>query len=423
MKHHTLLHRDKSLQANSSIKRTIESNAASTETIKKNHETVVNSHCNATTECRLHSSSSHSSPFNNVLLSTAYVSLRDKAGKKISMRALLDSGSQSSFLTEGKAKALMLPIEKTQIPIAALGAAKTQKTLGLIAMKLNDVVETNLHVIPKITNEIPTKPIDVSQLRHINHLQLADPTFNVPGKIDILLGAEVLEEVMLDNRIKDNGVVIRESLFGWIVSGPVQKSQLENSFAILANTSLIASSSCTEDLISKFWEFESVPDKKHLSDEEKECEIHFDQTTKRRDDGRFVVELPFNKKIEKLGLSKAAAMKRFLNVEKKLLSNKKLHEEYNNFVREFIDLGHLEKVPEKELETKSCYYLPHHCVLKSDSTTTKLRVVFDASAKTTSGISLNECLMVGPKLQDDIFDILIRFRCFKIGMSAYVAKM
>ena len=198
---------------------------------------------------------------------------------------------------------------------------------------------------------------------------------------------------------------------------------MENSFPILANTLLIASSSCTEDLFSKFWELDSVPDKKHLSNEEKECENQFDQTTKRRDDCRFVVELPFNKKTDKLGLSKAAAKKRFLNLEKKLLSNKKLHEKYKNFVKEFIDLGHLEKVPEKELETKSCYYLPHHCVLKSDSTTTKLRVVFDASAKTTSGISLNECLMVGPKLQDDIFDILIRFRFFKIRMSADVAKM
>ena len=219
-------------------------------------------------------------------------------------------------------------------------------------MKLNDVVETNLHVIPKITNEIPTKPINVSQLRHVNHLQLADPTFNVPCKTDILLGADVLEEVMLDNRNKDNGVVIRESLFAWIVSGPVQKSESENSFPILTNTSLIASSSCTEDLISKLWELESVPDKKHLSNEEKECVIQIDQTTKRRDDGRFVVELPFNEKNEKLGLSKAAAMKCFLNVEKKLLSNKKLHEEYSNFVREFIDLGQLEKVPEKELTQK-----------------------------------------------------------------------
>ena len=92
-------------------------------------------------------------------------------------------------------------------------------------------------------------------------------------------------------------------------------------------------------------------------------------------------------------------------------------------MREFFDSGHLEKVPEKELETKSCYYLPHHCILNSDRTTTKLRVVFDASAKTISGISLNECLMVGRKLQDDIFDILIRFSFSKIGMSADVDKM
>ena len=90
-------------------------------------------------------------------MSTAYMSLRNKAGIEISMRALLDSGSKASFITDAKAKALMVPIEKTQLPITSLGAAKTQKTLGLIAMKLNDVVETNLHVIPKIrTNTCKT---------------------------------------------------------------------------------------------------------------------------------------------------------------------------------------------------------------------------------------------------------------------------
>ena len=106
----------------------------------------------------------------------------------------------------------MLPIEKVQIPIAALGAAKTQKTLGVIAMKLNHVVKTNFHEIPKITNEILTKPTDVSQLRYVNPLQFPNPTFNVPGERDLLVGADMLEEVMLDNRNKDKGVVIRETL-------------------------------------------------------------------------------------------------------------------------------------------------------------------------------------------------------------------
>ena len=81
------------------------------------------------------------------------------------------------------------------------------------------------------------------------------------------------------------------------------------------------------------------------------------------------------------------------------------------------------KVPNGELNNPQNLYLPHHCVFKGDSSTTKLRVVFDASAKTTSGFSVNDCLKVGPKLQDDLFDILVGYRFFKTAMSADVAKM
>lgn len=69
------------------------------------------------------------------------------------------------------------------------------------------------------------------------------------------------------------------------------------------------------------------------------------------------------------------------------------------------------------------YFLPHHSVLKESSLTTKLRVVFDASAKTSSGYSLNDCLMVGPTIQDDLFSILIRFRTHKIALTADIEKM
>ena len=62
-------------------------------------------------------------------------------------------------------------------------------------------------------------------------------------------------------------------------------------------------------------------------------------------------------------------------------------------------------------------------MLKEGSTTTKLRVVFDASAKTTTGFSPIDCLLVGPKLQDDLFNILVRFRFFNIDLSADEANM
>ena len=66
-------------------------------------------------------------------------------------------------------------------------------------MKVNKAVETNLHVIPKITNDKPTQPIDAIHLRHVTNLHLADPSFNMRGRIDNFLGADVLEEAMLHN--------------------------------------------------------------------------------------------------------------------------------------------------------------------------------------------------------------------------------
>ena len=78
------------------------------------------------------------------------------------------------------------------------------------------------------------------------------------------------------------------------------------------------------------------------------------------------------------------------------------------------------KLPSQQ---RKFFYLPHHCVFKEDSTTTKLRVVFDGSAKTSNGISLNDSLMVGPVVQNDLFTILKRFRFQLIALSADIAKM
>ena len=71
----------------------------------------------------------------------------------------------------------------------------------------------------------------------------------------------------------------------------------------------------------------------------------------------------------------------------------------------------------------NCFYLPHHCVIKDASSTTNLRFVFDASAKSASGVFLNDRLMVGPQLQKNLFGILIRFRFHQVSISADIAKM
>jgi hypothetical protein len=69
------------------------------------------------------------------------------------------------------------------------------------------------------------------------------------------------------------------------------------------------------------------------------------------------------------------------------------------------------------------FYMPHHAVLKVTSSTTKLRVVFSGSEKSSNCVSLNDVLMIGPKVQDDLFDIVQRFQLHRIVMSADVVKM
>ena len=136
------------------------------------------------------------------------------------------------------------------------------------------------------------------------------------------------------------------------------------------------------------------------------------------DDGRITVHLPFKSEARPSN-NLQTAKQRLFALERKLKDHGDVKQQYRDFIKEFLDMGHLE---EARQTSGLCYYLPHHCVFK-DSTTTKLRVVFDASSKSPNGYFLNDCLLLGPRLQDDVFDILIRFRLHQFALSADVAKM
>ena len=100
---------------------------------------------------------------------------------------------------------------------------------------------------------------------------------------------------------------------------------------------------------------------------------------------------------QKLGDTYFQAKRHYLSLERRLHANDKLKQGHTDFVNEFITLQHLEKIPEEENEIglEKGNFLTHHCVYKEDSTITKIRVLFDGSTKSTSGVSLNYTLMSG----------------------------
>ncbi|XP_065088850.1 uncharacterized protein LOC135710258 [Ochlerotatus camptorhynchus] len=181
--------------------------------------------------------------------------------------------------------------------------------------------------------------------------------------------------------------------------------------------------SCTlanlQEQLTKFWEIETCRSSSSQSVEETACEAFFDQTTTRDDAGRFIVALQKREFIiNQLGESRNIATRRFLSLERRFQLNPELKTAYADFIHEYERLGHMVQFPDVE-EQFPVYYLHS----KLDSTTTKLRVVFNASCKTSSGVSLNETLMVGPAVQEDLIAITLRFRLFRIAIVADVEKM
>ena len=172
----------------------------------------------------------------------------------------------------------------------------------------------------------------------------------------------------------------------------------------------------------KFFNSEALPTSEKICYSEDDAEQLFVKTTTRTEEGKYVVRLPF-KEDKELGESKTGALQRFYAIERKLLKNPDLQQKYIKFMREYIEMNHMTLLKPNEIALQPNYFLPHHGVMNEHSTTTNLRVVFDASYKSTNNKSLNDVLLKGPKLQRSIFEILLKFRIFPVAFTADIAKM
>ena len=137
---------------------------------------------------------------------------------------------------------------------------------------------------------------------------------------------------------------------------------------------------------------------------------------------RYQVALFWKEDVPPLGDSRAQALSRYITNERSIL-RRNIYKPFQDVVQSYLDLGHAELIPTSEPMPKRNYYLPMHCVAKQSSTSTKLRVVFDGSAVSTSGISLNQSLMVGPTLHPSLESILLKFRSYPVAVTADIAKM
>ncbi|GFW99953.1 integrase catalytic domain-containing protein [Trichonephila clavipes] len=174
--------------------------------------------------------------------------------------------------------------------------------------------------------------------------------------------------------------------------------------------------------VKELWKQEEVPKTNAKIQIPDPCEESFSKSVKRNNEGRYIVNLPF-KENNTLGESKEKAVQLLYALENKFHKNKQFKDNFLNFMNEYLALGHMREISQKrDDETPNCY-IPYHMVINEKSTTTKCRVVFNASSKTKNGKSLNDVLMTGPKLQTEIFNHLIKFRSYRVAFAADIEKM
>lgn len=389
-------------------------------------------HINPQEEHMVSTNHSSTESVSQVLLATAIIHLQAANGSIHEFRALLDQGSQASFITERAAQFLNLPKRRIDCQLIGVGANRSSQTTHAVTTELSSRFGKHSFTLDALILRRVCQPITFAKNTnfnwpHISDISLADPAYMHHRKIDLLIGAELYGSLLLPEiRHGPSGSPVAQSTkLGWILSGPTHSSN--SSFQVVAvNFSTIESK--VDDCLERFWTIEEqLTPSRSLTLEEETCEAHFKETMYRDDEGRCHVRIPFRNSTPSLGNSLQMAIKRQYQMEKKFESNPTFAQEYRKFMQQYADLGHMKIIGNvssyKALESPSHFFIPHHAVLKETSTSTKLRVVFDASRRSSNGLSLNEQMLPGPRLQDDLSSIVMRWRKHRVVFTADVERM
>ncbi|XP_015118392.1 uncharacterized protein LOC107042036 [Diachasma alloeum] len=239
--------------------------------------------------------------------------------------------------------------------------------------------------------------------------------------ISLLIGADIVGKLYTGHlQDLDEGIIAVETRLGWTILGKTTQATTKRTDTALLTFSMFAQ----EATVSRLWDLDvlGITDPvQRVSKEAHQQQVleKFHDTTRVNSEGRYEVLLPWKENYPTLPDNRFLAQKRleatYANLEKR-----NLVKEYEDVFQGWLQEGIIERVPQAEVENKG-HYLPRRSVIKENSTT-RIRPVFDASARTKSDPSLNECLETGPNLIELIPSLLLRFREQRIGVISDIQK-
>ncbi|XP_033212371.1 uncharacterized protein LOC117169969 [Belonocnema kinseyi] len=330
--------------------------------------------------------------------------------------------SHRSYIRSDCARELgYVPRGDVEVAHSLFGGVKSKaKKHDIFLIRLKDLDESyacNFSVLCRdiICDTIPCVKEEswVNELRERN-IFLSD-IGSKEKSIDVLIGTDVAGKLITGNKFDmNNGLIAFETLLGWTVMGKLPEQRKEKTETIAMFTTLFIQEADVSDL----WSLDVLgitdpiqAEKDIIKNENTRNFVR--ETAKITSEGRYEVKLPWKDDHVPLPENYDVAQQRLKTTVEKL-NKQGIASAYNDVFESWLTEKIIERVPENEI-SRVGHYLPHRPVIKMNSTT-KIRPVFDASAKRKGNPSLNQCLKKGPNLIELVPSSLNRFREREIGV-------
>ncbi len=362
-----------------------------------------------------------------VALQTARAVIRGD-GDPYRVRVLFDAGSHRSFITSKAARCSQLPvIRQDWLEISTFGQGSKDACLrDVVDVKVSPiggqkVIQIEAYVVPEIST-IQNGHVELAkgEYPYLKGLWFSDVCKGLDElEIDVLVGADYLWNFQKECTIRggpDEPVAVETEL-GWVLSGPMKKQTSNEVTTTQVNlvASVLDEKSVSE--VHKLWDLETFG----ISPLQNEVYQEFSENIT-FDAGRYSVKLPWKEGHPELPTNYPTSLRRLKSQVARLEKEPEVLWEYAAIIKDQLETGVIERVVELEKAGK-VHYLPHQAVIRKEATTTKVRIVYDASSKEKkSGTSLNDCLHVGPSLNPLLYDILLRFRENRIALVGDIEK-
>ena len=360
-----------------------------------------------------------------ISLRTVPVILRT-SGRAIRVNALLDDGSTTSYINERVANELGLAGEPRNLIVKVIGGEQQKVQSHLVAMDLADVSGKTVIRFAALTMKSVVGELKVinwadkrSAWKHLADVKF--PTMGRKGTVDVLIGNDFpqLQRSLKEITGAAGEPVARLTPLGWTCIGGPGIGHTFMTQTSFVNTFLSVES--LDDRVRRFWELEEVSEKKADFTRMEIKILSQAKSGMKLLDGRYQVNLPWKGERSDLTISRDMVERRLITLEKKFLSDQELKQEYSKIIESHEEKGYISEV-EYPKSAPCGWLLPHFPVIRRDKETTKVRIVFDAAARSYHRC-LNDFIETGPKLQNDLIEVLVRFRKFEVALMSDISEM